>query len=115
MDFIFGLPKTSSGYDSIWVIVDWLTKSAHFLLVKITYPVTKYSELYLIHIVCLHGVPKTIVSDRGPQFIAQFWEELHKAMGTSLMFSTTYRLDQRSNREGQPNSRRYAESLCSSI
>jgi hypothetical protein len=66
MDFISRLPKTSGGYDSIWVIVDRLTKSAHFLSVNITYSVTKYLELYLKHIVCLHGVPKTIVSDRGP-------------------------------------------------
>jgi len=89
MDFITVLPKTSSGYDSIWVIIDQLTKSAHFLLVKVTYPVSKYAELYLAWIVCLHGVPKTIVSDRGPQFTSQFWDELHKAMGTTLLFSTT--------------------------
>ena len=82
MDFISSLPKTSSGYDSIWVIVDRLTKSAHFLPVKVTYPVFKYVELYLAQIVCLHGVPKTIVSNRGLQFTSQFWDELHKAMGT---------------------------------
>ena len=70
MDFISSLPKTSSGYDSIWVIIDRLTKSAHFLLVKVTYPVFKYAELYLARIVCLLGVPKTIVSDRGPQFMS---------------------------------------------
>ena len=68
MDFISRLPRTSSGYNSIWVIVDRLTKSAHFLPVEVRYPVTKYSELYLKHIVCLYGVPKTIVLDRGPQF-----------------------------------------------
>ena len=90
MNFITGLPRTSSGYDSIWVIVDRLTKSAHFLPVKVTYPVSKYAELYLTQIVYLHGVPKTIVSDRGPQFMSQFWDELHKAMGTTLLFSTAY-------------------------
>ena len=90
MDFISGLPKTSSGYDSIWVIVDRLTKSAHFLPVNVTYVVSKYVELYLARIVCLHGVPKTIVSDRGPQFTSQFWDELHKAMGTILLFSIAY-------------------------
>ena len=74
MDFITGLPKTSQGYDSIWVIVDRLTKSAHFLLVKTTFLVKQYAELYLSRIVCLHGVPKTIVSDRGPQFTSRFWE-----------------------------------------
>jgi len=90
MDFITGLPKTSSGCDSIWVIVDRLTKSAHFLPVKVTYPVSKYAKIYLAQIVYLHGIPKTIVSDRGPQFTSQFWDELHKAMGTTLLFSTTY-------------------------
>ena len=90
MDFITVLPKTSSGYDSIWVIDDRLTKSAHFLPVKVTYLVSKYTKLYLARIVCLHGVPKTIVLDRGPQFMSQFWDELHKPMGTTLLFSTAY-------------------------
>ena len=72
MDFIFGLPKMSSGYDSILIIVDRLPKSAHFLPIKVTYPVSKYAELYLAQIVYLHGVPKTIVLDRGPQFMSQF-------------------------------------------
>ena len=74
MDFIVGLHKTSKGYDSIWVIVDRLTKSAHFLLVKIGYKSHQYAELYIARIVSLHGVPKTIISDRGSQFIAHFWE-----------------------------------------
>jgi hypothetical protein len=90
MDFITGLPHTLHGYNSIWVIVDRLTKSAHFLLVKSSYTVAKYAELYLTKIVCLHGVPKTIVSDRGPQFTAHFWESLHDAMGTTLTFGTAY-------------------------
>jgi hypothetical protein len=90
MDFITGLPRTLHGYNSIWVIVDRLTKSAHFLPVKATYPIEKYVELYLTKIVCLHGVPKTIVFDRGPQFTAHFWESLHNAMGTTLTFSTAY-------------------------
>ena len=90
MDFISGLPKTSSGYDSIWVIIDRLTKSAHFLPVKVTYLVSKYAKIYLARIVCLHGIPKIIVSDRGPQFMSQFWDELHKAMRTTLLFSIAY-------------------------
>ena len=90
MDFITGLPRTSHGYNSIWVIVDRLTKSAHFLPVKANYAVEKYAELYLTKIVCLHGVPKSIVSDRGPQFTAQFWKSLHDAMGTNLSFSNAY-------------------------
>jgi hypothetical protein len=63
MDFIVGLPHTSDGYDSIWVIVDRLTKVAHFILVKTTYTRVKLAELYNSRIVCLHGVPKKIVSD----------------------------------------------------
>ena len=65
MDFIVGLPKTSKGFDSIWVIVDRLTKSAYFLLVKSIYPTIQYAKMYLARIMSLHGVPKTIVLDRG--------------------------------------------------
>jgi hypothetical protein len=65
MDFIVGLPKTQNGYDSIWVIVDRLPKVAHFIPVKTTYKGSKLAELYIERIVCLHGVPKKIVSDRG--------------------------------------------------
>jgi hypothetical protein len=72
MDFIIGLPNTSQKHDSIWVIVDRLTKTAHFLSVHTTYNAKKYAEIYLDQIVRLHGVPKTIISDRGAQFIAHF-------------------------------------------
>jgi hypothetical protein len=65
MDFIVGLPHTHAGYDSIWVIVDHLTKAAHFITVKTTYSGAKLAELYMSRIVCLHGVLKKIVSDRG--------------------------------------------------
>ena len=74
MDFIVGLPKTSKGFDSIWVIVDRLTKSAHFLPVQNTYPTIRYAKIYLERIMSLHGVPKTIVSDRGTQFVSSFWK-----------------------------------------
>ena len=74
MDFIIGLPNTSQKHDSIWVIVDRLTKTAHFIPVNTTYPAKKYAEIYLDQIVRLHGVPKTIISDRGAQFVARFWE-----------------------------------------
>jgi hypothetical protein len=70
MDFIVGLPMTLKGFDSILVIIDRLTKSAHFLLVQITYPANHYAKLYVERIISLHGVPKTIVSDRGAQFIS---------------------------------------------
>jgi hypothetical protein len=65
MNFIVGLPRTQSGYDSIWVIVDRLTEVAHFIPVKTTYSGLQLIELYMWRIVCLHGVPKKIMSDRG--------------------------------------------------
>jgi len=72
MDFIVGLPKTAKGYDSIWVVVDRLTKSAHFIPVKTGYKSHQYAELYIARIVSLLGIPKTIISDRGSQFVARF-------------------------------------------
>jgi hypothetical protein len=90
MDFIVGLPRTRDGYDSIWVIVDRLTKVAHFLPVRTTYTGAKLAELYMTRIVCLHGVPKKIVSDRGTQFTSRFWEKLHESVDTKLNFSSAY-------------------------
>jgi transposase InsO family protein len=90
MDFIVGLSRIAKGYDSIWVIVDRLTKIAHFLPVRVKYTVATYAELYIARILSLHGVPKTIVSDRGPQFVAKFLEALHKSLGTKLLHSLAY-------------------------
>jgi hypothetical protein len=90
MDFITGLPRTQKGYDSIWVIVDRLTKVAHFILVKTTYKGSQLAELYMARIVCLHGVPKKVVSDRGSQFTSRFWRSFHENMNMKLNFSTTY-------------------------
>jgi hypothetical protein len=90
MDFIDGLPCTQAGYDSIWVIMDRLTKAAHFISVKTTYSGAKLVELYMYWIVCLHGVPKKIVSDIGSQFSCKFWEKLHESMDTKLNFSSAY-------------------------
>jgi hypothetical protein len=90
MDFIVGLPRTAKGFDSIWVIVDRLTKIAHFLPVRVKYTVATYAELYIARVLSLHGVPKTIVSDHGPQFMSKFWEELHKALDTKLLHSSAY-------------------------
>jgi hypothetical protein len=78
MNFITGLPRTPKGYDSIWVIVDRLTKVAHFILVKTTYQESQLAELYMARIVSLHGVPKKIVSDRGSQFTSRFWKSFHE-------------------------------------
>jgi hypothetical protein len=90
MDFIVGLPNTSQKHDSIWVIVDRLTKIAHFLPVRTTYNAKKYAEIYLDQIVRLHGVPKTIISNHGAQFIARFWEQLQHALETKLIRSSAY-------------------------
>ena len=90
MDFVVGLPRTTRGNDSIWVIVDHSTKIAHFIPVKANYGVGKLADLYIEHILRLHGAPQSIVSDRGPQFTAQFWESLHKSMGTELRHSTAF-------------------------
>jgi transposase InsO family protein len=90
MDFTVGLPTTQSGYDSIWVIVDRFSKVAHFIPVKNTYKGPKLAELYVARIVCLHGVPKKIVSDRGTQFTSRFWEKQHEAMDTKLNFGLVY-------------------------
>jgi hypothetical protein len=72
IDFIVGLPRTSRGYNSIWVIVDRLTKSAHFIPVSTTYKVRQYAELYISHIIRYHGISKTIVFDRASIFVARF-------------------------------------------
>ena len=76
MDFIVGLPRTTNGYNSIWVIVDRLTKLAHFISVKTSYTAEKYAEIYFDRIVTLYGVPLTIISDRGSVFMSRFWERL---------------------------------------
>jgi hypothetical protein len=103
MDFIVGLPHTQAGYDSIWVIGDRLTKVAHFNPVKTTYSGAKLTELYMSRIVCLHGVPKKTISDRGSQFTSKFWEKLHESMDTKLNFSSAYhpRTDGQTERTNQ--------------
>jgi hypothetical protein len=90
MDFITGLPTTQKGNDLILVIIDRLTKSAHFLPVKTVFRPPQYAKRYIVEIIRLHGIPKTIVYDRETQFIAHFWEHLHKDLGTSLVRSTAH-------------------------
>ncbi|WVZ90039.1 hypothetical protein U9M48_036372 [Paspalum notatum var. saurae] len=90
MYFIVGLPRTQKDYNSIWVVVDRLTKVAHSIPVNTTYSGTKLAELYISRIDCLHGVPKRIISDRGSQFTSRFWEQLHNSLDTKLRFSTAY-------------------------
>jgi hypothetical protein len=90
MDFIVGLPRTSRGYNSICVIIDRLTKSAHFIPVSTTHRARQYAELYISHIVHYHSIPRTIISDRGSIFVARFWEQLHVCLGIHLIRSSAY-------------------------
>jgi hypothetical protein len=90
MDFIVGLRRTQSGYDSIWVIVDQLPKVVYFIPVKTTYSGPQLAELYMSRIVCLHRMPKKIVSDKGTQFTLRFWQRLHETLDTQLPFGSAY-------------------------
>ncbi|KAL0537580.1 hypothetical protein IC582_026561 [Cucumis melo] len=90
IDFITGLPRTLRGFTVIWVVVDRLTKSAHFVPGKSTYTASKWAQLYMSEIVRLHGVPVSIVSDRDARFTSKFWRGLQTAMGTRLDFSTAF-------------------------
>ena len=89
-DFVTKLPRTKKGNDTVWVIVDRLTKVAHFIPIKETYSLDRLARLYVDKIVTLHGVPKAIVSDRDRRFTSHFWESFQEAMGTKLKFSTSY-------------------------
>ncbi|KAL0532314.1 hypothetical protein IC582_031647 [Cucumis melo] len=90
MDFITGLSRTLRGFTVIWVVVDRLTKSAHFVPGKSTYTASKWAQLYMSEIVRLHGVPVSIVSDRDARFTSKFWKGLQTAMVTRLDFSTAF-------------------------
>ncbi|GJT45371.1 putative reverse transcriptase domain-containing protein [Tanacetum coccineum] len=90
MDFITKLPKMAAGYDSIWVIVDRLTKSEHFLPMKETDSTEKLTRLYMKNIVARHGIPVSIISDRDSHFTSRVWQSLHKALGTQLDLSIAY-------------------------
>jgi hypothetical protein len=88
MDFIVGLPMTACKFDSIWVIMDRFTKSAHFIPINTNYDVQKYAKIYVTPVLCLHGVLKMIISDRGSQFVTRFLEQLHVSLGTHLIHSS---------------------------
>ncbi|GJS80810.1 putative reverse transcriptase domain-containing protein [Tanacetum coccineum] len=90
MDFITKLPKSSQGFDTIWVIVDRLTKSAHFLPIRENDPLDKLARLYLNRIVARHGIPVSIICDRDGRFTSNFWRSFQKALGTNLSMSTAY-------------------------
>ncbi|KAJ9544937.1 hypothetical protein OSB04_024644 [Centaurea solstitialis] len=90
MDFVTKLPKTKKGHDSIWVIVDRLTKSAHFLPIRESFSIDRLAQLYVNEIVMRHGVPISIISDRDSRFTSRFWQSLQATLGTSVDLSTAY-------------------------
>ena len=90
MDFVFKLPPTTQRHDGIWVVVDRLTKSAHFLPIREKFSPQKLAELFMNHIVSLHGVPVSIISDRDPRFTSRFWKGLMKELGVKLNLSTAF-------------------------
>ena len=90
LDFVSDFPLTQRKHDVVWVIVDKLTKSAHFLPVRLDYSMDHLAELYVSEIVRFHGIPLSIVSNRDLQFTSRFWKELQSAFGTRLNFSTAF-------------------------
>ncbi|GKB58770.1 putative reverse transcriptase domain-containing protein [Tanacetum coccineum] len=90
MDFVTKLPKSSSGHDTIWVVVDRLTKSAHFLPIREDYKTEKLAKIYTIEIVARHGVPLSIILDRDGRFTSHLWQAFQEALGTRLDMSTAY-------------------------
>nr|GEZ41594.1 putative reverse transcriptase domain-containing protein [Tanacetum cinerariifolium] len=90
MDFVTKLPKSSQGYDTIWVIIDRLTKSEIFTPIKETDPMDKLARIYLKEVITRHGIPVLIISDRDPRFASNFWRSLQNALGTRLDMSTAY-------------------------
>ncbi|KAA3484533.1 DNA/RNA polymerases superfamily protein [Gossypium australe] len=92
MDFVTGLPMTPKKKDVVWVIIDRLTKSAHFIPVRVDYLLDKLPELYIAEVVRLHGVPISIILDRDPRFTSRFWKKLQEALGTRSNFSTVFHL-----------------------
>ena len=93
MDFILGLPKTSKGYDSIFVVVDIFSKMVHFIPCKNIFDVVQVVNIFFKEIVRLHGFPKGIISNRDNNFVGYFWRKLWKNMGTKLNFSSTFHLE----------------------
>ncbi|GKD66510.1 putative reverse transcriptase domain-containing protein [Tanacetum coccineum] len=90
MDFVTKLPRTSSGHDTIWVIVDRLYKSAHFLHMRVDYKMDRLARVYLNEIVARHGVPISIISNRDSRFMSRFWQSMQEALGTWLDMRTAY-------------------------
>jgi hypothetical protein len=90
LDFIMGLPLTTHKFDSIWMIMDRLSKFANFVPINTYYNARRYVEIYIARVLCLHGVLKMVISDRGSLFVTRFWEQLHASLMTHLIHSLTY-------------------------
>ena len=90
MDFVTQFPRTPQKHDAVWVVVDRLTKSTHFLAVLMTFTLEEFYRLYIREIVRLHGVPMSVVSDRDPKFTTHFWKSFQNSMGTQLMMSIAF-------------------------
>ena len=90
MDFVTHFPRTPQRQNAVWVIVDWLTKSAYFLVVRMTFTLEEFFRLYIREIVRLHGVIVSIVWDRDTRFTRHFWKSFQNAMGTQLTMSTAF-------------------------
>ncbi|KAL0446069.1 UNVERIFIED_CONTAM: Transposon Tf2-11 polyprotein [Sesamum latifolium] len=88
--FVVGLPRTRLGHNAIWVVVDRLTKLAHFIPIYTTYTLEKMAGVYIDNIVRLHGIPVSIVSDRDPRFISRFWKSIQQALGMRAQLNTAY-------------------------
>ncbi|GKA80839.1 putative reverse transcriptase domain-containing protein [Tanacetum coccineum] len=110
MDFVTKLPKSSQGYDTIWVIVDRLTKSAIFVPMRETNPMDKLARMYLKEVVTRHGIPLSIICDRDPRFALNFWRSLQNALGTSLDMSIVYHLQ--TDRQSKRTIQTLEDMLC---
>ena len=115
MDFVVELPLTGRKYDSVWVVVDRLTKSAHFLSVRTDYSLDKLTELYIKEIVRLHGIQVSIISDRDLRFTSRFWGKLQEDLGTRLNFSITFHPQTDGQSERVIQVRRYVEKFCDQL
>ena len=90
MDFVMGFPRTRHQHDSVWVIIDRMTKSSHFLPIHTSYSAEDYAKLYIRELVRLHGVPLSIISDKGTQFTSHIWKAFQKSLGTQDYLSTVF-------------------------